>query len=155
VSSVDVSALGVSLPPWAGRLAAFALKAQARIGRKAVEISLLLCDDAVIRRLNRRYRRKDRATDVLSFRQADGAEAAPGTGARIAGDVVISLETMKRNARTGDRSEEEEIKRLLVHGLLHLAGMDHGAGEDPDAPEGEMLVRQERILRRLSKERIL
>jgi probable rRNA maturation factor len=153
--TVDVSARGHPLPRWARRFTAFAAKAQRRIDRKGMEISLLLCDDALIRDLNRRYRGKDKPTDVLSFRQEDGGKAASDAAGRFAGDVVISLDSMRRNAREGGRSEEDEIKRLLVHGLLHLAGMDHGEGEDPDAPQGPMLVRQERILRQLRKEKVL
>lgn len=150
---VEVAVQGVPMPAWAARLAAFARKAKARIGMVG-EISLLLCDDAFIRGLNRRYRGKDRPTDVLSFRPADGGGLFPDD-AGTAGDLAISLETMARSAEAGGRSLEDELKRLVVHGLLHLAGMDHGEGEDPDAPEGPMLLRQEKTLRRLAKEQIL
>lgn len=155
MSGVEVSVKGVRMPPWAGRMAAFATKAQRRITRKGMEISLLLCDDGFMRDLNRRYRGRDRPTDVLSFRQADGEESMPEAGGRVAGDIVISLETMRRNALAGGRDMEEELKRLLVHGLLHLSGMDHAEGDDPDQPAGEMLARQERLLAGLRKEKIL
>ena len=61
----------------------------------------------------------------------------------IAGDVIVSLETMKKNARHLELSEKDELKRLLVHGILHLSGMDH----DEDAEDGGMLDLQEKILR--------
>ena len=97
-------------------------------------LSLSLVRDAEIREINRQHRRKDRATDVLSF-AIDGG--APPNGARDAaaperllGDVVISVETARRQAADYDASLQDEIYRLLIHGLLHLLGHDHErAGE--------------------------
>lgn len=81
------------------------------------ELSLLITDDAEIRELNRRYRRLNRATDVLSFPM----------GGDLLGDVVISLETAARRA---PRRLEREVTFLMVHGVLHLCGHDHKkAGE--------------------------
>ncbi len=81
------------------------------------ELSVLVVDDAAIRRLNRTWRGKDQATDVLSFEQDRR------TG--LLGDVVISLDTARRQALEGGRPLSQELARLLVHGLLHLAGHDH------------------------------
>lgn len=93
------------------------------------ELSVLLCDDATIHALNRDYRGKDRPTDVLAFAMRDGehGELAP----QLLGDVVVSLETARRQAAEHDRSTVDEVTYLLAHGLLHLLGYDHQtAAED-------------------------
>jgi probable rRNA maturation factor len=91
------------------------------LGMRGAELSIVLCDDAFIRTLNREFRGFDRATDVLSFSQ-DGAGAG---GSTLLGDVVISLETAARQARRRRGGLLEEATALLVHGVLHLAGHDH------------------------------
>jgi len=93
------------------------------LGLDAAELSILLCDDATIRELNRRYRNKDEATDVLSFPMQEGQGAAVHPG--LLGDVVISLPTATRQAAENDRPIIEEVTLLLAHGLLHLLGYDH------------------------------
>jgi probable rRNA maturation factor len=111
------------------RIVALALAAEsARVG----EITVVLSDDATLRRLNRRYRRIDRATDVLSFDyQGGGATPALALGASagvrrpISGDLVISLDRTYAQARRYRVSAGRELARLVVHGALHLAGLDH------------------------------
>lgn len=79
-----------------------------------------------MRTLNRRYRGIDRPTDVLSFSLAEGkALAAP---VRLLGDIVISVPVAARQAKREGHTLEREIERLLVHGILHLAGYDHERG---------------------------
>ncbi|HEY8429862.1 MAG TPA: rRNA maturation RNase YbeY [Sandaracinaceae bacterium] len=92
------------------------------------ELSVLLCDDATIRELNRTYRRRDRPTDVLAFamREGEGAELHP----HLLGDVVISVDTARRQAAEHARSVASEITFLLAHGLLHLLGYDHRTEEE-------------------------
>jgi probable rRNA maturation factor len=93
------------------------------------ELSILLCDDAVIHELNRTYRKKDRPTDVLAFalREGEGAEFA----GNALGDVVISLDTAQRQADEHGHSTTNEVYVLLAHGLLLLLGWDHrNDGED-------------------------
>ncbi len=85
------------------------------------ELSVALVEDEEIRALNKRWRRKDKATDVLSFPAGDW----PGPGDRPLGDVVISLPTTRRAAREYGHSLEAELSRYLAHGLLHLLGHDH------------------------------
>lgn len=89
-----------------------------------IEISVLLCDDAAIRRLNAEYRDKDTATDVLAFEQP----ASPHSGPRLLGDIVISVETVRHRCGDASESMREEIRMLLCHGLLHLLGYDHTSG---------------------------
>lgn len=84
----------------------------------AAEISLLLCDDEIISRLNRQYRNEDGPTDVLSFEQ-------DGPGGRILGDVVISLETALCRCGQDRDLARREVDLLFCHGLLHLLGYDH------------------------------
>ncbi len=93
------------------------------------ELSILLCDDETIRALNRDYRKKDRPTDVLAFamREGEGGDLHPN----LLGDVVISLDTARRQAHERDRTIADEVTFLLAHGLLHLLGYDHQtAAED-------------------------
>ena len=102
------------------------LRRRARAFLKALklsecELSISLVGDAQIRRLNRTWRKKDKATDVLSFPAGDWL----GAGRRPLGDVVISLATTRRAARDDGHSVEDELSRYLAHGLLHLLGHDH------------------------------
>jgi len=86
------------------------------------ELSVLLVGDPAIRVLNRQHRGQDRPTDVLSFPLGD----TPGDGApRLLGDVVISLPTATRQAKSRKRALFPEARFLLAHGLLHLLGYDH------------------------------
>ena len=113
--------------------------------RWPVEVSVLLCDGAAMRGLNRRYRGVDAPTDVLSFGQLEGA-APPGVGAAapaVAGDVVIAVDVAERQAAARGEAPERELRRLLLHGLLHLRGMDHA---DPPAEDEPMLSLQEQLL---------
>ena len=93
------------------------------LGLKRVELSVSLVTDARIRALNRRFRKKDKATDVLSF-PAGESPAARGAP-RPLGDVVLSLDTAERVAKSLRRPVESELCRYLAHGILHLLGHDH------------------------------
>jgi probable rRNA maturation factor len=97
-------------------------------GRSEAELSILITDDEEICSLNRIYRAIDRPTDVLSFSQIEGE--GPVTAPQLLGDVVISWETAQRQASELGHSVLVEIKRLLVHGVLHLLGFDHEEGDE-------------------------
>jgi probable rRNA maturation factor len=99
------------------------------------EVSILLTTDAALREMNRAYRRKDKPTDVLSF----PAISLPGSPP-LAGDLAISLDTAGRQAQEFGHALLLEVKVLLLHGLLHLAGLDH------EQDTGQM-ARRERALR--------
>jgi probable rRNA maturation factor len=86
-------------------------------------LSLTLVGDEAMRALNRDYRGKDAPTDVLSFPM--DAPGMPAAGERLLGDVVISVDTARRQAAEYDAPLQREIYRLLIHGLLHLMGHDH------------------------------
>ena len=96
------------------------------------ELSVLLTDDESIRALNRNWRGKDAATDVLSFAQVDDVRGAAAAGLAEAnrppfalGDVVISLETAARQAEALGIDCDARLRTLLIHGLAHLLGYDH------------------------------
>jgi probable rRNA maturation factor len=90
------------------------------------ELSVLMIGDRAMRTLNRRYRGKDRTTDVLSFPLREGK--FPHIQHRLLGDIVISVPAAVRQARAAGETLHDEIDRLLVHGLLHLLGYDHERG---------------------------
>jgi probable rRNA maturation factor len=114
----------------------FLALAQAATGLKG-QVHVLLSDDAALQQLNKTFRRKNKPTDVLSFPAPAGI---PG----IAGDLAISLETAARQAAGFGHTLQEEIKILLLHGLLHLAGYDH------EVDHGEMAARELRLRTRLN-----
>ncbi len=104
------------------------------------EVSVLYVTDKRIRQLNRDYRKIDSPTDVLAFALNDEPEddmqtdetdiASPSASETILGDIVISLETAKRQAAQRDATPTGEIALLLIHGLLHLLGHDHAEKEE-------------------------
>ncbi len=128
MNTVEVALSGVAASTWRKKAAALCRCALASADIDGWDLSVLLCSDAVIRSLNARYRGVDTATDVLSFPQAVGRRIGGTGGQRLAGDLVISVETMRRNAAERGTGEESELARLVVHGILHLDGMDHGPG---------------------------
>jgi len=135
----------VPLPSWTKKAGAFIKRVLESIGHRNWEVSVLFCSNRYIKTLNARYRDKDEPTDVLSF------ELGETNGGRyVAGDIVLSLDALEENARFFNVSQDEELRRLLVHGILHLSGEDHGTNK-PDEP---MLKHQEEILSRLAGEHI-
>ena len=132
-SSPPTPALALSKPS----LTRFLARARALVPF-AAPVDVLLTTDAEIRRLNRTFRRKNKATDILSF----PAEPVPGLPAehQYGGDLAISLETAARQAEQCGHPLATEIRVLILHGLLHLAGFDH------ESDNGQMAER-ERALR--------
>ena len=91
------------------------------LDKAELELSIALIGNAEMRKLNAEFRNKDYATDVLSFPIED---KWPGT-AHLAGDVIISVDKARQQARERQRSLDEEMTMLLIHGVLHLLGYDH------------------------------
>jgi probable rRNA maturation factor len=110
-------------------LSRFLGTAQAAVGLDG-EVDVLLASDRTLRRLNRTFRGKDKATDVLSF------PALEELAGQHAGDLAISLDTAKKQAIEYGHTLRDEVRVLLLHGLLHLAGMDH------ETDRGEMAARE-------------
>jgi probable rRNA maturation factor len=100
-------------------------------------LSISLVDDAEIRELNREHRGKDKPTDVLSFPLYEAGEDTPGDGERLLGDVVISIDTARRQASDYDAPLQNEMYRLLIHGILHVLGHDHEEPAERAAMETE------------------
>jgi probable rRNA maturation factor len=101
------------------------------------EVDVLLTSDAVLKRLNRDFRGKDKPTDVLSFPSPEEIAS------QHAGDLAISLDTAARQAASFGHTLRDEVRILLLHGLLHLSGMDH------ETDNGEMAVREAELRREL------
>jgi len=110
-------------------------RANRATGNRAREVSVLFCGDRLMAGLNRRWRGKDRSTDVLAF-------PADGVAAGFLGDIVISIPYATRQARRHGESRAGEVDRLLLHGYLHLLGYDH------ETDRGEMETLEARLRKR-------
>jgi len=99
------------------------------------ELSLALVDDAEIAELNRSWRGKPGTTDVLSFSLLEGEFRAHRKA--LLGDVVIGVDVAARQARASHRGLDEELARLLIHGVLHLLGHDHETDDEARAMRAE------------------
>jgi probable rRNA maturation factor len=145
-NSVEARAENLEPPSWIDALRIYAVAALDHLRIVGWELSILLTDDDFMAELNRTYRGKEGSTDVLSFAAFDdlpGGEAVPSGEPVPAGDVVISLPTVERQAAELGVTPEEELRRVLVHGILHLAGHDHGTNNFQEEP---MLRLQESVL---------
>ena len=119
------------------------------------DFSVTFVTDDEIQELNREYREIDAPTDILTFRLDDAPsfpisfdeEDMDFLNNEEMGDIFISLDTMRRNAEEFGVGEEEELSRLLLHGILHLRGLDHKTN---DFEKEEMLKEQEEVLTKLS-----
>ncbi len=112
----------------------FLRTAQRAVGIRG-EVGVLITSNEEIRRLNRDFRGKDKPTDVLSFAAAQNGN--------IAGDIAICRDIARQNARALGHSLATEVKILLLHGLLHLAGYDH------EADKGEMAALEQKLRAKL------
>ncbi len=114
-------------------LSLFAAKAQRAVGLRG-EVNIRIASNRELRELNRRFRKKNQPTDVLSF---------PTETPTLAGDIAISAEIAVANAADMGHSPQTELKVLILHGLLHLAGYDH------ETDDGEMRTRETSLRRKL------
>ena len=144
---VEVFCKDIQQPAWIKNIEPFVLKVLNHQNYRNWSLSIVFCNDSYIQILNSKYRHKDNATDVLSFAQID-SPAELSDGIFYAGDIVISLDSLAGNARYFEVDEEEELKRLLIHGILHLGGWNHS---DTDQ---RMLKKQEELVSVLSEENI-
>src|SRR6202142_3251370 len=113
----------------------FQERVRRELGFAPESVAIQLISDASMARLNETYRKKHGPTDVLSF-PANGTR--PAAGAEYVGDIAISPETARRNARRFSRSLPVELRVLILHGMIHLAGFDH----ETDNGEMERLERR-------------
>lgn len=114
----------------------------------SAEISVSFVDNDQIREMNRQYRNKDSVTDVLSFPMGEGGQYDVNheTGAKILGDIVLSIPKAVEQAKTYGHSLEREIGYLTAHSMLHLLGYDH---EDGGLQRVRMREKEERVMREL------
>lgn len=140
-------AVAIEAGDWAGEEALQALAARAaeavlaETGQEVppdAELSLLFSDDAHIRALNRDWRGKDKATNVLSFPAFDVAPGDPFPP--MLGDIALAFETVRAEAELEQKPFDHHVTHLIVHGLLHLLGHDHE--DDTEAEAMEALERQ-------------
>jgi len=136
---------GAGAAPLIEQLLTFAAKAEQL--EDGTEVSVTFLDDAAIRHINREYRGKDQATDVISFAlEEEGEDETPIRGTagipRHLGDLLISVETAERQAADYGHSLEREVGFLALHGFLHLLGYDHMNEHE----EKKMFGRQDEIL---------
>jgi probable rRNA maturation factor len=108
-------------------------KLLASVDQDDAAISLTLVDDTAIRELNREHRGRDKATDVLSF----PLDPEPFAHEKLLGDIVISIDTARRQAADYDAPLQRELERLVIHGLLHVLGHDHMEADERARMETE------------------
>ena len=136
-NTVTINLEGTESPPWLEKVEPFTLEVLERLGKHHWDLSIFFCNNQIIQKLNKQYRNLDESTDVLSFIMGENA------GERfLPGDIVISLEKVAENAKDYDVLPKEELQRLIIHGILHLVGMDHESNDDNE----EMLILQEKLL---------
>jgi probable rRNA maturation factor len=149
---VSVGCEQVEPPSWLDRYREFVetLLVSQRYGHW--NISIVLTDNDTIQRYNSAYRGQEYPTDILSFCQAEGIVFPDsGEGRWEAGDLIISLEEVSRNAEEFGSSFEEELRRVTIHGVLHLAGYTHRSNTLEKEP---MLQWQEQLVSLTQKEKL-
>jgi probable rRNA maturation factor len=137
--AVEVETTGPAIPRLPRREVAAFVAQVFRALRRAVPqaseiggVSIAFVDDAAMRTLNRKFRAKNKTTDVLTFPADDSYNEPGATTGRPLGDIVISLDQARRQAATERHALAMEIRYLLLHGILHALGYDH------ETDEGEM-----------------
>lgn len=149
----ELTLLDETESPWAPAYEAFLMKALQSLAAEDWEVSVTLTDDVTIRSLNRQWRNKDEATDVLSFESDPeddpSSPSRPPRGRGCYGDLVISMDMIRVNSAYFGVEPQEELQRVSVHGLMHLMGWDHLTNEASEP----MLLHQEAVLATI-KERL-
>ena len=124
-------------------------KVLAELGLNNVEFSVSFIDEDHMHQMNKEFRNIDDSTDILSFAAEDEEDGftfiSAGRRKRVLGDILICPPVLSRNAASFGVTENEELRRLLIHGVLHLSGDNHSTN-DPSEP---MLVKQEAVLKKL------
>jgi probable rRNA maturation factor len=119
-----------------------------QLGRPRATASVVLTGDETIRALNRDYREVDKPTDVLSFPLADPRAVEDPSRPVFLGEIYVSLETARRQARSARRPYPREVAHLVLHGLLHLLGHDHATSSE----RRRMAAAESRLMRLLKPE---
>jgi probable rRNA maturation factor len=141
-NSIEIRCENVEPPSWIASLREFIAAILAELNVSACEVSVLITDDPGMKDLNKRYRDIDEPTDVLSF----GEDPPPRDGPL--GDIVIDLPQVVRQAPEFAVSPEEELRRVTLHGILHLLGHEH---QTRDFEREPMLQLQEDLLAKVEE----
>ncbi|MGH7798918.1 MAG: rRNA maturation RNase YbeY [Candidatus Binatia bacterium] len=145
---VEIARRGAGRKSSTGRLKKIALAILGLVGQAEAELSLALIGNSEMRKLNAKYRRKDYPTDVLSFPM----EVAGPAATRLLGDVIISVEKAREQAKEQDRTPDQEVATLLIHGIVHLLGYDH----ERSAKDARVMKRlEDKIFRQLCEQGLI
>ena len=148
MNQVEISFLSIPEQPWEERARQYCFQILEQLKTDNCEISLVFTDDKNIAELNRSYRGKEGATDVLSFCQDEGEIfPVPGDEPRYLGDIIVSLDTVERHGEEFGVTKDEDLRRVLIHAVLHLHGWTHET-RDPSEP---MLKNQEILLKTIGE----
>lgn len=142
---IDVFCEGVTLPYeqlTKQQIRKTAAAAAERLDLKNTSITIIVSGDAYIRTINREFRGHDEPTDVISFSNRENPFPSPDSGQEEIGDIYISIERAQRQALECHVSLPDEMKRLVIHGMLHLVGYDH---ERSDEDEETMLQKEDEL----------
>jgi len=132
VTSIDISGKVPHFPQ--REIATFARRVLRELNVEREDLAIAFVDDAAMRELNRKFRRKNKTTDVLTFRGDDSSHL---------GDIVISIDQARRQAADEKHSLATEIRYLVLHGILHALGYDH------ETDKGEMSALELRVRERV------
>ncbi len=146
--AVEITRRGAGTRYPTGELRRIAEELLALLHQSRAELSIALVGDKEMRPLNAQYRRQNKTTDVLSFLVTDQPQTAPV----LLGDVVLSVEQARRQAKARKHSLKREMATLLIHGVLHLLGHDH---ERSEREAKEMSSLEEKLYRRLCERGLL
>lgn len=150
-------ASGMKKPAWFSNVKPFSKKIFAKLCYDNEELSIFFCDNKIMAALNKTYRNIAKPTDVLSFEHGNCYVGKDGKKIKMIGDIAISVDALFENARSFSVSENEELKRLLIHGILHLHGFDHGNEHVSKNKKlaSEMLCLQEKLVDEFKDEKII
>ncbi len=149
MNHIEISFLAIQEEDWQPRALEYCIRVLSNLEKDNCEISLVFTDDDNIAELNRQYRDKEGPTDVLTFCQEEGEPFPTGEDEPVhyPGDIIISLDTVKKHSLDFEVSFDEELRRVLVHAILHLNGWTHDTREISDP----MLKYQETLIKTIGE----
>jgi rRNA maturation RNase YbeY len=142
MTKIDVYSEGIALPYQEitrQKVKKIAASVSERLDLKNVSLAIIITGDAYIRKINKEFRGLDEPTDVIAFSNRDNPFPSADSVTEEIGDVYISVERAHRQAGEYRVTLPEEVKRLVVHGILHLAGYDHERSDEDE----EIMLRME------------
>lgn len=145
MAQIEVFTEGVKLPygeVTRQKIKKIAAAAADRLVLNSARITIIITDDAYIRTINKEYRSIDRPTDVISFANRDNPFPDIDASQEEIGDIYLSIEQAERQSHEYRVSLTDEMKRLIIHGILHLVGYDH---ERSDEDEEVMLQKEDEL----------